>query len=77
MLSGQRFHLVVDTLGIETFDDADRHSVKVPAGEIITILSGPRPDDRRMVDVQWGDKKLVMFVEDVQKRGDLVKGKSA
>ncbi len=49
----------------------------VPAGETVTVLSGPRPDDKRLVDVQWGDKKLVMFYEDIQKRGDLAKGETA
>ena len=45
--------------------------------ETVIVLSGPRPDDMRMVDVQWGDKKLVMFYEDIQKRGEQVKGKPA
>jgi hypothetical protein len=49
----------------------------VPAGETITVLSGPRPEDSRTVDVQWGDKKLVMLYEDIQKRSEQVKGKPA
>ena len=70
MLTGKRFRLLAETLGIETLDgNGDRLAVMVPAGETITVLSGPRPDDKRMVDVQWGDKKLVMFYEDIQKRG--------
>ena len=77
MLPGQRFNLLIETLGIETIDDEDRIAVKVPAEEIITVLNGPRPDDKRMVDVQWGDKKLVMFYEDIQKRSAEVRGKSA
>jgi hypothetical protein len=77
MLTGHRFRLLVETLGIEAIDDDHRLAVKVPAGETITVLSGPRPDDKRMVDVQWGDKKLVMFYEDIQKRSDEVKGKPA
>lgn len=58
MLTGQHFRLLVETLGIETIDGDNRIPVKVPAGETITVLSGPRPGDMRMVDVQWGDKKL-------------------
>lgn len=77
MLSGRRFHLLVEILGIETNGDNNRVAVMVPAGETVTVLSGPRPDDMRLVDVQWGDKKLVMFYEDVQKRGDLAKGETA
>jgi hypothetical protein len=77
MLSGQLFRLHVETLGIETIDDEDPIAVKVPAGEIIAVISGPRPDDLRMVDVQWRDTKLVMFFEDIQKRGEHVKGEPA
>jgi hypothetical protein len=42
----------------------------VPAREAIAVLSGPGPDDKRMVDVQWGDKKRVMFYEDIQTRSE-------
>ena len=77
MLTGKHFRLVVETLGIETTDGDNRIPVKVPAGETIALLSGPGPGDMRMVDVQWGDKKLVMFYEDIQKRGEQVKGKPA
>jgi hypothetical protein len=77
MLTGHRFRLLVETLGIESSDEDHRIAVLVPAGETITVLSGPRPDDKRMVDVQWGDKKLVMFYEDIQKRSAEVRGKSA
>jgi hypothetical protein len=77
MLSGQHFRLLVETLGIETIGGDNRVAVMVPAGETIKVLSGPRPDDMRMVDVQWGDKKLVMFYVDIQKRGEQVKGEPA
>jgi hypothetical protein len=69
MLTGKRFQLLAETLGVEAGNH--RVAVRVPAGETITVLSGPRPDDKRLVDVRWGNKKLVMFYEDVQKRGDL------
>ena len=77
MLTGYRFRLLVETLGIETIDGENRVAIMVPAGETVTVLSGPRPDDMRMVDVQWGDRKLVMFYEDIQKRGEQIKGKPA
>jgi hypothetical protein len=69
MLTGRRFQLLTETLGVEGGDH--RLAVRVPAGEVITVLSGPRPDDKRLVEVRWGNKKLVMFYEDIQKRGDL------
>ncbi len=77
MLTGKRFKLLAETLGIETIDGDNRVAVMVPAGEVITVLSGPRLDDKRMVDAQWGDKTLVMFYDDIQKRGELVKGETA
>ena len=77
MLTGKRFQLLLATLGIETGDDNNRAPVMVPAGETITVLSGPRPDDKRMVDVSWGTRNMVMFYEDIQKRGEQVKGGAA
>jgi hypothetical protein len=77
MLTGHRFCLIKDILGIESNGNNNRVAVVVPPGETINVLSGPRPDDKRMVDVQWGDKTLVMFFEDIQTRSEEVKGKPA
>ena len=82
MLSGKRFKLTAPVLGITPVDGDIRNgpirtAIQVPAGKVITILSGPRPDDRRMVDVRWGEKKLIMFYEDVVNRGLQVKETSA
>jgi hypothetical protein len=71
MLTGQSFRLKMQTLGIETVGDA-RYAVQVPQGSVVKILGGPRPDDRRMVDVLWNGKALVMFAEDVGTRGEKV-----
>jgi hypothetical protein len=68
VLTGKRFRLKTSTLGIETID-CHRTAVEVPANEIVTVLSGPRPDDRRMIDVSWDERTLVMFAEDIQERG--------
>ena len=72
-MSGKRFHLMAETLGTESVNGDNRLAVIVPAGEIVTVVSGPRPDDQRLVDIMWGNRKLVMFYEDIQKRGGLVK----
>ena len=69
MVSGQHFRLLAETLGIETIGEDNRISVMVPAGETIAVLTGPHSDDKRMVEVQWGEKKLMMFVEDIENRG--------
>jgi hypothetical protein len=71
MLSGKRFRLKADTIAIETNGDK-RIALHVPAGSVITVESGPKPDDRRMLDIRWDGRKIVMFVDDVQKRGEQV-----
>ena len=65
MMSGKRFHLMAEILGIEAVNDDNRLAVIVPSGEIVTVVSGPRPDDQRLVDILWGNRKLVMFYEDI------------
>jgi hypothetical protein len=72
VLTGEHFRLRVETLGLEISNDDNRSPVQVPVGQIITVLSGPRPDDKRLVEVQWGGKKLVMFVEDIRTRAEQV-----
>lgn len=41
------------------------------------VVSGPRPEAKRMVDVQWHDKTLVMFYEDIQTPGERVEEEKA
>ena len=71
MLTGKRFRLKTDTMGIGTVDDK-RVAVTVPAGAMIEVTGGPRANDMRMVDVRSDGRKLVMFLEDVQNRGEAV-----
>ena len=71
MLTGKRFRLKTDTMGIGTVDDK-RVAVTVPSGAMIEVTGGPRPNDMRMVDVRSGGRELVMFLEDVQNRGEAV-----
>ncbi len=70
MLTGKRFRLKITTLGIES-NDSGQVAVQVPAGSVVTVGSGPRA---RMVEVLWDERNLVMFLEDVQGRGELVSG---
>ena len=54
-----------------------RAAVTVPAGAMIEVTGGPRANDMRMVDVRSDGRKLVMFLEDVQNRGEDVTEKRA
>ena len=67
MLSGKTFQLRNEILAIATEPDGKR-VVTIPAGEIFRVLSGPRADDRRMVDITWKTTALVVFAEDIERR---------
>jgi hypothetical protein len=69
VLTGKRFRLKVPTIGLVLIDDK-RVAVPIPAGSIVVVTGGPRPNDMRMIDVLWEGQTLTMFAEDVQKRGE-------
>jgi hypothetical protein len=75
MLSGKKFRLNNTTLAVENMAE-ERRAVQVPAGETITVLSGPKPSDSRMVDVLWNNRTLLMFLEDIQRRGQEISDSS-
>lgn len=72
MLRGKSFRLKIQTLGIETASEGRRSSIQVPAGSIVTVVCGPTEYDHRMIEVTWAGHTLVMFLEDVEGRGELV-----
>ena len=76
MLTGKRFRLNRETIAIETLGET-RSVVMVPSGETVLVLHGPTPDDKRMVDVLWKSRTLVMFAEDIQRRGQEVMEQTA
>ena len=76
MLSGKKFRLKRATISIEATVD-DRLVVMVPTGAVVTVLSGPRPDDMRMVDILWDKRTLVMFAVDIMERGEEIADKTA
>lgn len=43
----------------------------IPAGNVIEIPIAP-PEGNRTVDVLWGDKQLMMFVNDLQTRSQAI-----
>ena len=72
MYTGKHFRLKLEMLGIEV-TNGNRTATIVPARQTIRVLGGPRPDDRRMVDVLWGDRTLVVFTEDLERRGEEIR----
>jgi hypothetical protein len=78
MLTGKSFRLKREILAIETIEESrDRRAIYVPVGAMITVESGPHPDDQRLVDVRWSDKNLVVFSEDLTSRGEPVASRSS
>jgi hypothetical protein len=62
--SGERFRVVTALIGV---DYTGEHGVTViiSADAIIQVVSGPRLDNTRMVDVLWEGRPLAMFVQDI------------
>ena len=73
MLTGKQVRLNHDSLGIA---NSDHRAVTIPAGQIVRVISGPRPDDLRMVDIAWKDSRFFMFAEDIEGRGEEVSAQS-
>jgi hypothetical protein len=73
---GKQFRITAETLAIQEID-GKRIAVKIPADAVIRVTGGPTPGDSRMIDVEWNGNPLVMFAEDVRRRGEEVKGETA
>jgi hypothetical protein len=76
MLTGKRYRLSAATLAIDSSGEK-RIAVTIMEGEIIEVTRGPRPDDNRMVDIEWNGKSLVMFLADVYDRGEYIGSRTA
>jgi len=76
MLSGKRFRLNKETIAVDS-SKGTKTAIQIPQDAIIQIVNGPTQADSRMVEVLWDGHPLIMFVEDIQQRGEDVTGKSA
>jgi hypothetical protein len=62
--SGEKFRVVTALMGVD-YAREHRVTVIIPADAIIQVVSGPRLDNTRMVDVRWEGRLLTMFVQDI------------
>jgi hypothetical protein len=62
--SGERFRIVTALIGVDYTGDRGV-TVIIPADAIIEVVSGPRLDNTRMVNVLWERRPLSMFVQDI------------
>lgn len=67
MLTGRRFRLERATLAVDHVDGKLR-ALTIPAGSILTVLSGPI-NDNGMLKIQWEGRTVDMFEVDVSVRG--------
>jgi len=70
MFTGKRFRLKTPTVGVEKTAES-QIAVTIPAGVTIEIAHGPSPNNP-MVDVVWEGRRMIMFVQDIQERGEEV-----
>jgi hypothetical protein len=74
--TGKRLRLKAPTIGLALVDHK-RVAVRIPADSILTVSSGSRAQDMRMVDVLWEGQTVEMFAEDVQRRGEEITTRAA
>ena len=72
MLTGRQYRLNVETMGIRAVPGQRGIAVPVPAGSVVTVEAGPTSRDSRAILVSWNARQFVMFLEDVQERGEPV-----
>ena len=78
MLSEKVFRLKREILAIETSEDSnERRALYVPAGATVGVVSGPRTDDKRLVDIYWSGRRLVLFAEDLINRAEELEAPTA
>jgi hypothetical protein len=75
-LTGKTFRLSSETLALETIGSR-RQTVMIPPGALVRVMSGPKADDPRMLDLLWRGRKVTAFSEDVQNRGEEISAQSA
>lgn len=63
-----KFRLKKDTMGIIT---ATHRAEIVPKGSIIEIAVSP-PENVHLVDILWHGKPMMMFLQDILARGEVV-----
>lgn len=68
MLIGKRFKIGRATLALHGME-GKIGVVSVPAGATIQVLSNPSDSPNPMVEVQWEDRQVTMFLIDVTRRG--------
>ena len=67
--TGRRFRLKKELHVAEKVGDQEVSRI-IPAGEVIEVTDGPRPDPTRVVEIRWRNRRFVAFAVDVAARGE-------
>lgn len=64
-----RYYLNQETLSVSLPGSLKREFAYIPAGTIITISGA---ETGKLVEVAWGERKVLVFSEDIHERADQV-----
>ena len=70
MLKNERFRILTPTLGI-TVLDGDRIPATIPENAIVTVTG--TADVEGLLSVEWEGASLLMYVQDLEERGEVVR----
>ena len=75
MRTGESYKLKVETIGI-VLDGNSRTTIMIPKGSIVKVgAPGVPPISRAvLVEVEWNERAVLMFVTDLQQHGEIVSG---
>ena len=70
MLTGRRFRINTPTIALDE-TTIERMSVTVPAGSIVDVIDGPKPDIP-LIHIFWEKRWLLMYEQDLLGRAEEV-----
>lgn len=65
-----RYCLNQDILSVHTPDQDRKECLYVPAGAVVSVDTAHESD--RFVEVHWNSKTVLMFLQDIQDRAELM-----
>ncbi len=64
MFTGKQFQVKTSTLAIDE-TGVQRKAITLPAGAVISVIDGPKPDNP-LLRVVWGQRWLLMMEQDIK-----------
>ena len=75
MRIGGMYHLNADILALE-MSESESSLITLPSGSVVT-LGAAEPDASGLIVVSFGDRRLKLFLVDLEARGELIEQLSA